>query len=846
MVATRSGPVQSSYDFLAGEGVVSTLLRGLDWSVSPLGDPETWPQSLRSVVGLMLGSQFPMFVAWGDELGFIYNDPYAEILGAKHPRALGQRFRDIWSEIWPDISPLIDAAIAGEATYRENLPLLMNRKGYDEQTWFTFSYSPVRDESGRVAGMFCACTETTAAVLSARRRDALLELDVRLRDVANTADLSFAASEILGEVLGAARVGYGAVDPDAGTIAVERNWFAPGFDNQAGVHRFSDYGSFIEDLRRGRAVVNTDVVVDPRTAANAGAFEALGIRAHVDVPVVEGGRVVGQLFVHSASPRAWTDEEVGFVREFAERTRAAIARRTAEQEVRESEARFRNMADHAPVMMWLTDPSGLCSYLNRVWYEFTGQAPGAGEGYGWLDAVHPDDRSAVEDAFVAANAERQAYRIEFRLRRADGAYRWAIDAAAPRFGEGGAYLGYIGSVVDIHERKLVEDVLEQRVAEAVAQRSRAEEALRQAQKMEAMGQLTGGVAHDFNNLLTPIVGSLDMLQRKKLGGEREQRLIAGAAQSAERAKLLVQRLLAFARRQPLQVVAVDSARLVAGMGDLVASTTGPQIKVVVEAPDGLPPAKADPNQLEMALLNLSVNARDAMPDGGTLRISVRAEQTFAGHRSGLRPGDYICLSVADTGFGMDDATLARAVEPFFSTKGVGKGTGLGLSMVHGLALQLGGALTIQSRPGLGTNVELWLPQSAGATESPDAVPDTPPEIASSGRALLVDDEELVRMSTADMLTDLGYAVVEATSAEEAMRLIDGGDRFDLLVTDHLMPGMTGTDLVRAIRSTRADLPALVVSGYAESEGIAPDLPRLTKPFRRDELASVLAQLSAFA
>ncbi len=288
---------------------------------------------------------------------------------------------------------------------------------------------------------------------------------------------------------------------------------------------------------------------------------------------------------------------------------------------------------------------------------------------------------------------------------------------------------------------------------------------------------------------------------------------------------------------------VDVAKLVTGMGDLVASTTRPQIKVVVEAAEDLPGAKADPNQLEMALLNLSVNARDAMPDGGTLRISASSDGVGSGHRSGLRPGAYIRLSVADTGCGMDEATLAHAVEPFFSTKGVGKGTGLGLSMVHGLASQLGGALAIQSRPGLGTNIELWLPQSVAALQISDAVSDALPEFASCGRALLVDDEELVRMSTADMLSDLGYAVVEAASGEEAMRLIDMGERFDLLVTDHLMSGMTGTDLARAVRSTRADLPVLLISGYAENEGIAPDLPRLTKPFRKDELAMSLAHLS---
>jgi len=376
-----------------------------------------------------------------------------------------------------------------------------------------------------------------------------------------------------------------------------------------------------------------------------------------------------------------------------------------------------------------------------------------------------------------------------------------------------------------------------------ARLAQAEEALRQAQKMEAMGQLTGGVAHDFNNLLTPIVGLLDMFQRKGIGGEREHRLIAGAAQAAERAKTLVQRLLAFARRQPLQAVPVNIGRLVADMGDLISSTTGPQIQVTVDTPEGLPEAMADPNQVEMAILNLSVNARDAMPDGGSLRISAKARRVGSAHKSGLTPGTYVCISVADTGIGMDDETLAHAVEPFFSTKGVGQGTGLGLSMVHGLASQLGGALTIKSAVGSGTTVELWLPVSHTAASTIDSVPQPKLQPRPAGTALLVDDEPLVRMSTADMLSELGYSVVEAGSAEDALQRVRDGLRPNLLVTDHLMAGMSGTDLGLALRNDYPELQILVVSGYANNEGITPDLSRLTKPFRSDELAASLANLA---
>lgn len=369
-----------------------------------------------------------------------------------------------------------------------------------------------------------------------------------------------------------------------------------------------------------------------------------------------------------------------------------------------------------------------------------------------------------------------------------------------------------------------------------------QEALRHAQKMEAMGQLTGGVAHDFNNLLTPILGSLDILQRRGVGDEREQRLIGAALQSADRAKTLVQRLLAFARRQPLQPVAVDTTRLVRGMESLIASTLGPQIKLSIVAPEALPTARADFNQIEMALLNLSVNARDAMPTGGHLHIAVSEELVGLGHRSGLTPERYIRLAVIDTGIGMDEQTQARAVEPFFSTKGIGQGTGLGLSMALGLAQQLSGALTIQSALGEGTTVELWLPLSEDPVPRERAVNLHAAKQQVARTVLLVDDEELVRLSTAEMLTDLGYSVIEVGSAYEALHALSQGLQPSLIVSDHLMPGMTGADLAERLREQGGGPPILIISGYAESIGIAPDLPRLTKPFRQPELMAMLTDI----
>jgi nitrogen-specific signal transduction histidine kinase/CheY-like chemotaxis protein len=384
--------------------------------------------------------------------------------------------------------------------------------------------------------------------------------------------------------------------------------------------------------------------------------------------------------------------------------------------------------------------------------------------------------------------------------------------------------------------------LEERVKARTAELEQTQAALRQSQKMEAMGTLTGGVAHDFNNLLTPIIGSLDLLQRR-ITGEREVRLIEGALQSAERAKILVQRLLAFARRQPLQAKSVDFADLIENMAELVASTSGPRVSVQLDIPPGLQPVHTDPHQLEMAILNLAVNARDAMPGGGTLTLAASEDDIAPGAREDLQPGRYIHLRVADTGTGMDEATRARAIEPFFSTKGVGQGTGLGLSMVHGLAAQLGGAMRIASEVGAGTMVDLWLPVSGervtAAEERVEAIADS-----HFGSVLLVDDEPLIRMSTADMLSDLGYSVTEAGSGEAALQLIDEGFVPDILITDHLMPGITGTELAQRVRCTAPETIVLIVSGYADVEGIAPDVARLTKPFRESDLAHMLEELTA--
>jgi CheY-like chemotaxis protein len=360
--------------------------------------------------------------------------------------------------------------------------------------------------------------------------------------------------------------------------------------------------------------------------------------------------------------------------------------------------------------------------------------------------------------------------------------------------------------------------------------------------METIGQLTGGVAHDFNNLLMAVMGNLDLLRKRLPDDPRLQRLVDGALQGAERGASLTQRLLAFARQQDLRAVPVDLRSLIEGMADLLERSLGPRIVLRFNVPEGLPPARIDANQLELAILNLVINARDAMPDGGSIEIKV------AGHevRSDpvLKPGTYLRLSVIDTGSGMTPEILKRAIEPFFSSKPLGKGTGLGLSMVHGLVVQLGGTLDLASEVGKGTTATMVLPIATSVPETEAPAP-PPQQIKRSATILFVDDDPLIAMSTVEMLEDLGHRVIGASSAAHALDILNSEQPLDLLVTDHVMPGMTGIELAAATRQVRPSLPILLATGYADlPEGTQVDLPRLAKPYHQDQLRDRLEQLLA--
>ncbi|WP_210530168.1 response regulator [Rubellimicrobium arenae] len=643
--------------------------------------------------------------------------------------------------------------------------------------------------------------EGRVLILAPRGRDAALAADLLGQKGMNTlvCDSLDALVEHLAEGAGAALVTEEALA--AGHRAGLTAWVSM-------QPRWSDF-PFIVLANGARA---------PRTAAAAAILDSLGNVLLLERPL-HAEALLGA--VRSALKARQRQYEV---RAFAGTLEQSVADRTRELETaRES---LQIALDAAEMGSWdldLVHDTARRTLRHDEIFGYAGLQPRWGRE-AFLRHVVPEERGTVAAAFDAA-LEKGVLEIECRIDAADGTSRWVALKGRVHRDPSGRPVRMTGVISDVTARK------------------EADARLAQVAKMDSIGQLTGGVAHDFNNLLTPILGSLDILRRRIRGDARAERLLDGALQAAERAATLTQRLLAFSRRQTLAPQSVDLGALLDGIVELVRRSLGPTIRVDVEVAPDLPAARVDPNQLELALLNLAINARDAMPQGGRLSIMVDRMVAGAGHPAGLKPGPYVRTIVRDTGTGMDRATLAKAVEPFFSTKGVGRGTGLGLSMVHGLAAQSGGILELASEPGRGTVVTLWLPATARAAGPLAGATDEPRVARPGSTVLLVDDEELVRASTADMLRDLGYTVLEATSGARALTMLRSGAQVDLVVTDYLMPGMSGAALIQEIRQSGSTVPIVLITGYTNAASDVPgDVAKLAKPFRQVDLAARLAAL----
>jgi signal transduction histidine kinase/PAS domain-containing protein len=626
----------------------------------------------------------------------------------------------------PDDVPAFQAALKQAMDGADDFACEYRIRQPDGSTrWILARGRVIRDRAGQPARLPGAAIDITDRKAADIRQLARVALSDRLRDLDDIAEMSFAAAEILGTTLNVSRAGYGTIDPRNETIHIERDWNAPGIKSLAGVLHFRDYGSYIDNLRRGETVAIANVYHDPRTAAGAEALKAISAQSFVNMPVTEQGGFVALFYLNHAEARPWSADDLELMRDFAERTRTAIERRRAEQELR-----------------------------------------------------------------------------------------------------------------------LLASSLEQQVEARTAELRESEASLRQSQKMEAVGQLTGGVAHDFNNLLQVISGNLQLLGRDIVGNAKAQRRVDNASAAVERGAKLASQLLAFGRRQALEPKVINIGRLVTGMDEMLRRSLGEAVEIETVVSGGLWNTLIDPTQVENALLNLAINARDAMRDSGKLTIEVGnayLDDTYARTHDDVTPGQYVVLAVTDTGTGMPPDVLARVFEPFFSTKPEGHGTGLGLSMVYGFVKQSRGHVKIYSEVGQGTTIKLYLPR-AERSEDVIAPADASPIIGGTETILIAEDDVGVRAVAVDLLTELGYRVLTAHDAASALTIVESGVAIDLLFTDVVMPGtLKSPELARRARELLPNLVVLFTSGYTENAivhggRLDAGVELLPKPYTRETLA----------
>ncbi len=810
------GP-QASLAFLRGGGEMGQLIRTHDWSRSQVGSPETWPQPLRTALRFLLNTGHPMYVWWGPELLCFYNDAYRRSIGPeRHPFSLGQPAEAVWAEIWDTIGPQIEQVMqGGEATWQENALIPITRNGRREDVYWTYSYGPIDDDAAPdgIGGVLVVCTETTDLVHARHQA---------VQDVERLAGLFQQAPGFMALLRGPDHV-FELANPAYMELVGRRDLVGQPvravFQDVEGQGFFELLDSVFVS---GEAYSTFGAPISLATADGATRRRLIDF---VYQPIRDADGRVSGIFVQGSDV---TD------REAAEAARRASEARLNElAAINQSEAQFRllvnGVTDYA---IYMLDADGLVTTWNPGAQRIKGYAPEEIIGEHFSKFYTEPDRAAGAPQHGLDAARRDGrFETEGRRVRKDGtqiAAHVIIDAIRD---ERGDVIGFAKITRDISKQQAAQKALEE-----------AREALFQAQKLEAIGQLTGGIAHDFNNLLMAVIGSLELAQKRLPDVPQLNRLIGNAIQGARRGATLTQRLLGFARRQELKREPVDLTNLVLGMEDLLHQSLGPSYKLCIDFGSGLPPVETDQAQLESALLNVVINARDAMPLGGAITVTA-ARESVGPDVADLVPGDYVRITIADDGEGMNEVTLARATEPFFTTKGIGKGTGLGLAMIHGLMTQSNGALRLKSTVGVGTEVALWLPVATG-DPLPKAILSAAPETPFPRLTILaVDDDELVLFNTATMLEDLGHAVIQANSGEAALRSLSAADSVDLIITDHAMPGMTGAQLAGAISATRPGLPIILATGYSElpsDEGAG--LAKLAKPFGQSQLAEAIANV----
>ncbi|MEA9480252.1 PAS domain-containing protein [Xanthomonas campestris] len=944
--------------FPHGASTMAQAVREHDWALTPLGPPTQWPAPLRSAVNLILSSPESMYLVWGEALTFFYNDAYTPILGPRQRRASGAPLRVLWADAWDAVRGPIEAAFAGHASRFEEMPIGMNRHGSPEQTWWTFSFSPIYLDDGRVGGAFCVTNEVTDRKLAQQHLADEHERLIRLFEQApmfmafltgpqhRVEFVNDGYSKLIGhrDVIGkplaealpdAAEQGYlqpldevyrsgraytanalaytmqaepdGAVEqrlldlvyqPITGSDGAISGVFIQGLDItdrlslERAVREAEVRNRQILDSVMDYAIIATDLQ-GRVTSWNEGARRILGwaeadmlgqtlertftpediarkqLLIEMASALETGSGTDERWHVRSAGERFWANgsmmvlrEETGAAIGFVKVLRDRTAERLAGEALLKSERRLDALvraSSHA-IFSASADWSALRHRVgNGVLSDDLPANPR------WQqELVHPDDRAQLAQAIATAIANTASLDVEYRVNLPDQQTGWTQMRAVPLLDAHARIIEWFGTATDITDKRQAEaqlrqltDTLEERVRERTAELLLAEEKLRQSQKMEAVGQLTGGLAHDFNNLLTAISVGLELLQTRIAQGryDRLERYVEMAQSSAARAAALTQRLLAFSRRQTLAPTALEVETLVRGMREIIARTLGPSIALQLRADAQAWQVLVDAPQLENALLNLCINARDAMPDGGALTIAITNAELrgSAAQQLELPEGQYVCLSVQDTGTGMSEEVMEKVFEPFFTTKPIGQGTGLGLSMIYGFTRQSGGQVRMHSEAEVGTTMSLYLPRFTGEPLPADqAAIDAPtlPTDADSKTVLLVEDEAPIRILICEVLTDAGYRVIDVADGSTAVERLQSAEVIDLLVTDVGLTGaLNGRQVADAGRLQRPALPVLFVTGYAASAAVGAGqletgMEVLTKPFLAADLERRVGQLLA--
>jgi len=931
----RQPTASPSHAFLAGGGEVAKIIASKDWSGTPLGPIGGWSTTLTNTISLILQSPVPIVTLWGEEGVMLYNDAYSVFAGGRHPQLLGSNVREGWSEIADFNDNVMKVGLSGRTLRYEDQELTLHRHGRGEQVWMNLDYSPILGENGVPVGVIAIVVETTAKVRAERWLSGERERLRRMFEQAPGFMAMLTGPEHVFELTNAA---FTQLVGDRIVI---------GKTVQEGLPELEKQG-FVQIMDRVYAS-GTPV---------SGSAQAIVLNRLPGAPAEQ--RYVD--FVYQPV-RNEAGEVIGIFIQGTDVTDRLIAERA----VHESEEKFRTFAQAMPNQVWAARSDGELEWFNDRVYEYSGEKHGDLDGGAWGRIVHPDDVESAVAYWRAAVASGTTYEREFRIRQADGVYRWHLARALPIHDNAGYIARWVGTNTDIEDQKSASRALErlnksleQQVAESIADRDRmwrlstdimlvadfeanivsvnpawkqllgwdekallgrsfldfvhpedrartlsevgelaegvrtfkfinryqrrdgsyvtlswtavpdehfihavgrditadreaaealkrTELALQQAQKMETIGKLTGGVAHDFNNLLQVISGNLQLLAADVTGSERAERRLGNAIAGVNRGAKLASQLLAFGRRQALEPKTVKIGRLIAGMEDMLRRSLGEAIEIETVASAGLWNTFVDPTQVENAILNLAINARDAMDNSGKLTLEVGnalLDDTYARDHTEVTPGQYVMLAVTDTGCGMTPEVLAQAYEPFFSTKPEGKGSGLGLSMVYGFVKQSGGHVKIYSEPGHGTTVKLYLPRTHDK-EDLGVAAEMAPVLGGEETILVAEDDEQVRATVVEMLSELGYRVLKANDASSALAIIDSGMPIDVLFTDVVMPGpLRSPELARKARERVPGIAVLFTSGYTENAivhggRLDAGVELLSKPYTREALARKL-------